>query len=390
MMISTKHKGLLLVVIAAGLLFSLRAARASAPADDGITSICPGVGIQQRGAAFEPGGIILTSFDKSAIWLYNVDNGRRYPLPETAPCNHNCTLSPDASWLTYFNRATYSFNKMRLDGTGRTLIAENAAEVTWWNADTLLIWTPGKGAYLRAEGGDAREYLNVDSVTSVQPGGRYGVVIEPQGDGFERALIDLERRGLEGISDGRVDLGADAAYFNALSWSPDGAWLAYVAPVLAERGRSGGEIFGIRPGDPAPAQWTNLIAHYGAERINGLSVGELSWSPDGTRIAFWVTEITGGDVTVNLGSAVIHVLDVNSGAVSAYCGFSTTEHTPNPPKLVWSPDSTHIAFGGDVPGDDRGYLLLALDVASGTLTALSEGIYPVFGSADVIAWGRLP
>ena len=30
---------------------------------------------------------------------------------------------------------------------------------------------------------------------------------------------------------------------------------------------------------------------------------------------------------------------------------------------VWSPDGTHLAFGGNIPGDDLGYLLLALDTA---------------------------
>ena len=75
----------------------------------------------------------------------------------------------------------------------------------------------------------------------------------------------------------------------------------------------GGEIFAIKPGDSAPTQWTHLTAIYGAERINGVAVGELSWSPDSTRIAFWVTAITGADVTANLGTSVIHILDVNTG-----------------------------------------------------------------------------
>ena len=372
------------------LMFVLLLSGHGVRADAVVSRVCPATGIQTGTAGYQPGGIILTTFDKSAIWVYNVDNGRRYPLPDTAPCSRNCHLSLDATWITYFNDPTNTFNKMRLDGTERALIAENAAEVSWWNADTLLVWTPGKNAYLQQEDGQDREYLDVAGVTSIQPGGRWGVSIEPKDDGFERSLVNLAMRGLEGISDDPVDLGVDQAYFNAQSWSPDGQWLAFVAPVAAEQGRAGGEIFGIKPGDTAPTQWTNLISLYGAERVNGLSVGELSWSPDSTRIAFWVTEILGPDVTANLGNAVIHMLDVNTGALTVFCAYATTDQTPNPPRLVWSPDGTQIAFAGAVPGDTTGYHLLALDTQSGGLTSLSVGVFPALGSPDVIAWGHLP
>lgn len=371
------------MVLALLLAFSGRA-----QAQTAITQICPSTGIQERGASYQPGGIILTSFDKSAIWVYNIDNGRRYPLPDTAPCGSNCHLSPDSQWITFFNDPTNTFNIMRVDGTQRALVSLNAAEVRWWNPSTYLIWTPAKQVYLQPIGTDQREYLNAQNVVSVQPGGRYGVEVTPKDDGFERALVNLELRGLKGISDNPVDLGADESYFNAQSWSPDGQWLAYVSPVSLNDGKEGGEIFAIRPGDTTPTQWTHLTDTYGAERINGVAVGELSWSPDGTRIAFWVTAITGADVTANLGQAVIHILDVNTGAVSAYCGYSTTDQTPNPPRLVWSPDGTHLAFGGAVSGDTQGYHLLAMDVSSGAITSLSVGIVPVFGSPDVVAWGN--
>lgn len=372
-----------LVVLALGVRYT------GAQSDAAVTRVCPTVGIQEVASGYQPGGIILTAFDKTAIWVYNIDNGRRYPLPDTAPCGRNCHLSPDATWLTYFNDPTNTFNIMRLDGTQRRLVAENAAEVAWWNDSTYLIWTPGKEAYLQPIGSDEREYLDVSGVASIQPGGHYGLVIEPKEDGFERWLVNLQTRGTEATDDG-VDLGADTAYFNARAWAWDGSWLAYVAPVSVSDGGMGSEIFGIRPGDTAPEQWTHLSEQYGAARINGVSVGELSWSPDNTRIAFWVSEITGEDATANIGNATIHILDVNTGGVKAYCGYATPEQTPNPPRLVWSPDGTHIAFGGAVPNDTRGYQLLVMDAASGEISSLSIGIVAALGSPDVIAWGNLP
>ncbi|MBZ0275047.1 MAG: hypothetical protein K8I60_02810 [Anaerolineae bacterium] len=357
-----------------------------------IVQICPSGGIQPRPATYAPGGIILTFFDRASIWVYNIDGDRRYPLPDTHPCGRNCRLSPDSRWITYIDPETSAYSKMHLDGTGRVPIIDYASDVIWWGDNTLLVWTPGHQAYLQSEDGGDREYLDVKGVTAVQPGGRWGLMEKLDGDGFVRALVNLETRSLQGIDGGYIPLGADISYFNAAAWSPDGAWLAYVAPGPFDSNANiaGGEIFGVRPGDSAPTQWTNLTSTYGAVRINGHSPSDLSWSPDGTRIAFWVIELLGSDPEANTGNAVIHILDIATGEVRAYCGFTTTEHTPNPPRLLWSPDSTHLAFGGNVPGDDKGYLLLALDTASGVFTELSNGIYPALGTPDPIAWGLPP
>jgi Tol biopolymer transport system component len=357
-----------------------------------LIDVCPGVGIQQRTPDFQPGGIILTTFDKTNIWVYNIDSDRRYPLPDTHPCGTNCRLSSDALWVTYMNAENSTYGKMRLDGTERSLLVNYAADVEWWSEDTLLVWTPGRLAYLQAIGSDEREYLNVDGVYSVQPGGKWGVMLEQNGDDFTRSLINLDLRDLPGIAEQRRLLDIYTPYFNAESWSPDGQWLAYVSQAAVDPALNvaGGEIFGVQPGDTAPIQWTDLTGLYGAVRINGLTSRELSWSPDGTRIAFWVIKLTGADPAGTTAEAKIHILDINTGELRAYCGFTTTEHTPNPPRLIWSPDGTHLAFGGNVPADDKGYLLLALDTTTGIFTELSNGIFPALGNADVIVWGLPP
>lgn len=379
---------------AAFCLLALVPARAEASNANAITEICPAVGIQERPAEFSPGGIIWTTFDRNNTWVYEIASGRRYPLPDTFPCGTNCHLSDDARWITYFNDSTNTYNKMRLDGTQRTMLVEYAGDVDWWSDDTLIVWTPGHDAYLRAETGNPhREYLQVNGVLSVQPGGRWGLMVEPEGDGFKRALVNLELRGLVNVREQRLELGPDVPYFNTSAWSPGGEWLAYVAPGPFDDsiGASGGEIFGARPTDSAPTQWTNLTEAYGAVRINGLSPGDLSWSPDGTRIAFWVTEMLSADPTGNLGNAVIHILNIQTGALQRYCGFTTTVHTPLTPRLIWSPDGTHLAFGGYIPEQrERGYLLMTLDTASGVFTILSDGVYPALGTPDVIAWGLPP
>ncbi len=360
--------------------------------------VCPSQQIQPKPAEFQPDGIILTTFDGAAIWVYNIAGGNRYPLPETVPCIRNCRTSPDHLWLARMDSENgFAFYKMRFDGTQRTLMIGGAADVEWWNDDTLLVWTPDQQAYLVPEATAAtapREYLDVRGAVAVQPGGRHALTLGQGGeDGFTRLLENLEFRNLTGVAGAApVVLGADVPYYNNAAWSPDGTWLAFVRQGVFDDsvGAYGSELWGIRPGDDAPTQWTDLHSAYGATRINGHTISDLIWSPDGTRVAFWVIELIGADPLANTGNAVLHVYDVVAGTLNAYCGYSTVEHTPNPPRLIWSPDGTHIAFGGNVQNDDKGYLLLALNTADGTYTELSNGIFPALGAPDVIGWGRLP
>jgi Tol biopolymer transport system component len=369
--------------------FMLSAVRA----ESAVISVCPNSGIQDRGQTYPPGGIILAAFDGGSMWVYNIDTNRRYPLPDTNPCGTNCRLSRDSRWVTYVDSQTNAYAKMRLDGTERTQLVDYAADIEWWSQDTLLVWTPGKSAYLRPEAEDTRAYLDVHDVMAVQPGGHWGLMVEQRGDNFTRALINLDARDVQGITDGYYDLGLEKPYFDAARWSPDGQWLAFtgMGSFNPQAGLAGGELYAIQPASGRDiVQWTDLTAVYGAARINGRTSTELSWSPDSSKIAFWVIELTGLNPEANTGIAVIHVLTAATGEVRSYCGFATNEHTPNPPRLIWSPDSHHIAFGGNVPGDDKGYLLLALDVESGVFTQLSDGIYPTLGGANPIAWGYPP
>jgi Tol biopolymer transport system component len=363
-----------------------------AQAQSTVREICPNTGIQPRPAEFTPSGIIITAFDGSSLWVYDIQRATRYPLPESAPCTSSCNLSPDARWLTYLNPQTFSFNKMRLDGTERTPLASNASEVTWWSADTLLIWTPDHRAYLRPEA-DAlavAEMFDVRGVRSIQPNGHWALTVEQGSDGFNRYMVNLENRGM--VDEQRIFLAPDRPYFNAARWSPDGRYLAYVGNSGFDDsvGIAGGELYLAQPGSAIPQQMTYFFDEYGAVRINGYMPGDLSWSLQGRHIAFWVIELLGSNPEANTGNAVLHVLDVHTGELLRYCGFATTEHTPNTSRLIWSPDGTHIAFSGNVVGDNKGSLLLTLNIETGIFTELSDGIFPAMGQADVYAWGIAP
>lgn len=355
-----------------------------------IEERCSAEGVVERSADYQPGGIILTAFDGAGLWVYNIDAALRYPLPDTRPCPRNCRLSPDALWLAYFDPQIGGFSQMRLDGTQRSSLIQDAVDIQWWSTDMLLVWTADQRAFLRPVEGAAEitDYLDVRRVISVQPGGYWAVRIDQIGDELRRVVVDLRA---EDTGSGMI-LGYDQPYFDHTAWSPDGSWLAYTGrgALDPEREISGAEIFLLRPGDVIPQQLTFLTPVYGAVRVGGLTPDALSWSPDGRYIAFWLVELNGADAVEDTGSARIHIVDVTNAEVVAYCGVQIDEHTPNPPRLIWSPDSSRIAFSANVPGDDKGYLLLALNPADGRMVELSDGIFPALGRADVYAWGYLP
>ena len=357
-----------------------------------ISDVCPVARVQQHTSEFDGQGIILTYFDRFNIWAYDIQRNARYPLPETAPCGTNCHLSPDGRWFSFLDSTRRIFSKMRLNGAERTPLALYATEVSWWNEETLLVWTPTQDAYLRPEDGSNIIPLETRGIVSLQPGGKWAQRLEQRGDHFARVLVAIDVSGAMADTSERIELGLDRPYFNAASWSPDGHWLAFTAPLMT--GNTGeavsAEIFGIEPDSGMATAWTDLTAHYGPIRINGHAPSLLSWSPDNSRIAFWVIPLTGPDPETDTALASIHIFDVASGLLTRYCGFHTDEHTPNPPRLIWSPDGSYLAFGANLPNDERGYMLLTLDTRTGTFTELSAGLYPALGNADVIAWGLAP
>lgn len=354
-----------------------------------IMEICPGLGVQARGADFSGQGLILTAFDGESLWVYDIARATRYPLPETRPCASNCHLSPDFRWLAYVDPIQGGFARMQLDGTLRTQLVSDASDVLWWNADTLLVWTPDHRAWLRPQVDPqvGEELPFVGDVRSIQPAGQYALAI-----GYEQDLFYRYLRNLQSHEDSGVRLAPDTPYFNAAAWSPDGMALAYVGrgAVDSTAGIAGAELFLIQPGNAIPQQMTYFSAWSGAVRINGYALSDLSWSPDSRYLAFWVIPLSGADPETDTGMAAVHVLDAYTGQVRRYCDFTTKEHTPLTPRLHWSPDGGYLAFAGNVPGDDKGVLLLALELASGRFMELSDGIFPAWGTAQVYAWGHNP
>lgn len=372
------HRYLVLVLC---LLFLTSLTSAQSDANE----VCPAEAIQSRPVSFPPGGLILTTFDRRQLWVVDVAARTRYPLEGAVPCGSNCHLSPDAKTITYLDGDEGTYNVRALDGTGDRVISDAASDVFFWSDDTLLVWTPAQRPYLLGEN-QPRYDLDATGAVSIQPGGFWALLLSYDDGIFTRQVVNTALRRAPDAPN--ITLGPEARFANAAVWSPDGSALAYAQPVSGDDPTA--ELYVVRPADRTPTPLTNLTSQYGAQRIGGTATNSLSWSPDSTRIAFWAASLTDVSAPETAEAAYLFMHDLNTGETVRYCGYSTLNHTPNPPRLMWSPDGTHIAFAGDLEDDTRGNILFALDTQTGIFYELSAGIYPAMGAANVLAWGLRP
>lgn len=351
------------------------------------TEVCPAQPRVTRERVFEPGGLILTAFDRQGLWVVDIDARTRYPLQNTRLCGTNCRLSPDARTVTYLDGQEEVYRRMTLDGIFReTLYDDTANDVLYWSDDTLLIYTAGKRAYLKNTSGTLTE-IDVSRVISLQPAGYWALALDYRDGVFVRQLINIALRNAPNSP--TVDVGPEARYYNAAAWSPDGALVAAVVPV-EQNGVTGGEIVIASPTTKDVTQVTNLLGTVGPLRIGGIGTGGVSWSPDSRYIAFWGAPLTGDDPEIDVSPASLYIYDHQTGETNHYCGVTIEDITPEPPRLVWSPDGSHVAFAGNPPDDMRGSLLLALNLETGVFTELTEGMSNLMGRPNILAWGLRP
>ena len=171
----------------------------------GPTEVCPVEARVRREAQFQPGGLILTAFDRSGLWVVDIDGRVRYPLDNTRLCGTNCRLSPDATSVTYLDGEEETYRRMTLDGIYReTLYEDTANDVLYWSPDTLLVYTAGKRAYLQNANG-SRVEIDMSSILSIQPGGLWALALDYRDGVFVRQL--LNDSGDAAIVRATIDLG---------------------------------------------------------------------------------------------------------------------------------------------------------------------------------------
>lgn len=201
--------------------------------------------------------------------------------------------------------------------------------------------------------------------TTTRGGGSYGLAtVSPTGAGLTR-LTDPP----EGVVD------EDAAY------DPDGSGLWFTrfdptGPVGLWRVPAGGGAAvdtGIAGSSPAVSPDSSRLAYVdpagalvvrrldtGSEtRVGPRSAGDVTWSPDGARLAYTQYLSSG---------AVLHLVAPDGTGDAELAGTSDGRHYATVP--AWLPDGQSLVYGYDTTGQDGGQQLWAVDLATGRARAV--------------------
>jgi dipeptidyl aminopeptidase/acylaminoacyl peptidase len=155
----------------------------------------------------------------------------------------------------------------------------------------------------------------------------------------KRQIYLIDPRGGEGQKLTSIDEGVIGSF----AWSPDGSSIAFTSAepksqAVKEREKTFGE-YDVEGQDFRMTHlWVINVATREERRLtNGaFTVGQFSWSPDGTRIAF--DHRVNTDVS-NGGTADISIVTVRDASIRPLV---TTEGPDSNP--IWSPDGASIAF----------------------------------------------
>lgn len=109
-----------------------------------------------------------------------------------------------------------------------------------------------------------------------------------------------------------------------------------------------------------------------------------SWSPDGTRIAFTQSRVPIGIFAQYWYPESLHIIEIMTGAVT-----DVYEYAQSVGEVSWSPDGSHLAFLGTVEDSEELYDRRAFLAASDNsdVKQLTPGVGPEeFGLGWVIGW----
>lgn len=157
-----------------------------------------------------------------------------------------------------------------------------------------------------------------------------------------------------------------ADYGRGITWSPDGRNFAFISS--SPNSNSPHDEIVVVSEDGQASQITNF-----SESYDDVAIMSLSWSPDGQRIAFWVST----NSALGFSDSHLMVVDVATREAHDFCGLAGYRLFYHP---VWSPNSDYYLFGlmeSDVNGWEE-FLseILLVNMNSGELYLIAKDYLP--------------
>ena len=360
------------------------------------------IALSNRGVvAISPDGSRVAYAANQRLYLRALDQAAATPLPGTeAPLVRNAPrspfFSPDGQWVAFYQEG--QLKKVPVNGGGPIAIGSvpDYIGASWGSDDQILLGggAAGGGIFQVAAGGGAAERL----ITSAEgdrmtqpyalPGGDWILyTINPVGTSLGKLVVQSRATGekrelLDGVEDVRyvqsghlVFMRANTLYaqaFDAAARTTRGqpaqilegvASATGVSLAAADVSSSGTLVF---IGTNRERSLTSSLVHVSRDGTRAVlaTVSGLAWfprySPDGTRVAFGLSEVTDLNEPSDL-----WVIDVVRGARTRVTFAENTRFYP-----IWSRDGTRLTFATGTGLTNR--LQSALADGSGGLESLTE------------------
>ena len=229
--------------------------------------------------------------------------------------------------------------------------------------------------YLVREGAAARRIIGSDSdgldqiCPAFSPDGKrlaHGVAQGTEGDGYQDAVLVVSDLDAAGNASEllRMDVGGTRPPPCAV-WSADGRRVAFAFPFDPDRSEAGSEV------------WVATVADGHVDVVSDLPASDLEWSPDGSQLAIAIGQTDGRQ---SVGEGSIRLYDADRREMRTLVG-------PGPAgvwKLTWSPDGSRIAYQrGQSDGGEFDQEIWVVQVDGSGENLIARGFGSIYGVGPV-------
>ena len=184
---------------------------------------------------------------------------------------------------------------------------------------------------------------------------------------YAKSTVDRQDYVLWDIEEERELLSIAADTREEPVWSPDGSYfIVFTVNGISVINKEGIVQKTVDINQSAPSTFGDIY-----------SASNFSWSPDGTRVAFWLVSKlqTGNDENYAL-----VFWDMNSNNLVNTC-INQGDELPGwgnfKPRLVWSPSGDHIAVYANYRASDNVWDVMVANVEQKSVVKAAQNLYPV-------------
>lgn len=297
---------------------------------------------------------------RSHLWMSSWDGKQSLPLTHSDGSEHSPRWSPDGKYLGFLT------SRGEDDAPEQVWLLDRqggeASPLTGFNGDVVdFAWSPdGKQLALIVSDEDPRKQHGADKDKTPPPIVIDRYYFKEDGSGY----LGTQRRHLYvfDVATRQAQNLTPGRFDESMpSWSPDGSRIAFFSNRSEDPDRN--NEFGLYTIEPRPGATARLLTKFQGDAGDSSWLSAPAWRPDGRELAF----VTAGDPKLIFYSLHRLAIVSTNGGTSRILTQTLDRNVIEP---RWSADGGSIYF---LLEDDRNQVLARLHVGSGKLERLLDG-----------------